>query len=86
MFPLLREDHLVQQVAGAGELFYREQDIADVKRDVAAVVRVEDDVTHRAFPDAVKVDAYQVAVLVYYRASRFPETFVKAEGRIMLLI
>ena len=57
-------------MAGAGELVYREQDIADVKRDVAAVVRVEGDVAHRAFPDAVKVDAYQVAVLVYYRASR----------------
>lgn len=57
-------------MAGAGELVYREQDIADVKRDVAAVVRVEGDVTYRAFPDAVKVDAYQVAVLIYYRASR----------------
>ena len=66
---LLREDHFLQQVVGTGKLVDSEQDVADVERNVAAIVRVEDDVAHRAFPDAVEIQAYQVAVLVYHRAS-----------------
>ena len=54
----------------AGKLVNGEQDIADVKRDVAAVVWVENDVAHRAFPYAVEIQADQVAVLVDYRTSR----------------
>lgn len=66
---LLGEDHFLQQVVGTGKLVDCEQDVADVERNVAAIVRVEDDVAHRAFPDAVEIQAYQVAVLVYHRAS-----------------
>lgn len=66
---LFREDHFLQQVVGTGKLVDCEQDVADVKRNVAAIVRVEDDVAHRAFPDAVEIQAYQVAVLVYHRAT-----------------
>lgn len=53
-----------------GELVNGKQDITNVKRDVAAVVWVEDDVAHRAFPYAVEIQTDQVAVLVDYRASR----------------
>ena len=53
----------------AGQLVYGEQDIADVKRDVAAIVRVVFDVAHRAFPYAVEIQTDQVAVLVYHRTS-----------------
>ena len=53
----------------ACQLVYGEQDIADVKRDVAAIVRVEFDVAHRAFPYAVEIQTDQVAVLVYHRTS-----------------
>ena len=66
---LFREDHFLQQMVGSGQLVYREQYLADVKRNVAAIVRVEDDVTHRSFPDAVEIQTYQVTVLVYHRAT-----------------
>ena len=66
---LLGEDHFLQQVVGTGKLVDCEQDVADVERNVAAIVWVEDDVAHRAFPHAVEIQAYQVAVLVYHRAS-----------------
>lgn len=63
----------------AGKLVNSKQDITDVKRDVAAVVRVEDDVAHRAFPYAVEIQTDQVAVLVDYRASRIaPEVWLVA--------
>lgn len=67
---LLYEHHFLQQMVCAGKLVNGKQDITDVKRDVAAVVRVEDDVAHRAFPDAVEIQTDQVAVLIDYRASR----------------
>lgn len=66
---LFREDHFIQQMVGTGKLVDCEQDVADVERNVAAIVRVEDNVTHRSFPDAVEIQTYQVAVLVYHRAS-----------------
>ena len=40
-----------------------------VERNVAAIVRVEDNVTHRSFPDAVKIETDQIAVFIYDRAS-----------------
>ena len=46
-----------------------EKEVADVKRNVAADLRVKYDVAHRALPYAVEVDADEVAVLVYDRAS-----------------
>lgn len=67
---LLHEHHFLQQVACAGEFVNSKQDITDIERDVAAVVRVEDDVAHSAFPYAVEIQTDQVAVLVDYRASR----------------
>ena len=66
---LFREDHFLQQVVGTGKLVDCEQDVADVERNVAAIVRVEDNVTHRSFPDAVEIQAYQIAVFIYDRAS-----------------
>ena len=66
---LFREDHFLQQMVGTGKLVDCEQDVADVERDVAAIVRVEDNVTHRSFPDAVKVETDQIAVFIYDRAS-----------------
>ena len=54
----------------AGEFVNGKQDITDVERDVAAIIRVEDDVAHRTFPYAVEIQTDQVAVLVDYRASR----------------
>lgn len=67
---LLGEDHFLQQVVGSGKLVDCEQDVADVERNVAAIVRVEDDVAHRSFPYAVEIQADQVAVLVDNRTSR----------------
>ncbi len=49
-------------MAGTGEAVDGEEDVAYVKGDVAAVVGVIDDVTHRTLPDTVEVDAYEVAV------------------------
>ena len=66
---LFREDHFLQQMVGTGKLVDCEQDVADVERNVAAIVRVEDNVTHRSFPDAVKVETDQIAVFIYDRAS-----------------
>lgn len=66
---LFHEYHLVQQVICSGEFVYREQDVADVERDVAAIVRIEDDIAHSSFPDTVEIQTYQVAVLVYHRAA-----------------
>ena len=66
---LFRELHFLQQMVGTGKLVDCEQDVADVERNVAAIVRVEDNVTHRSFPDAVKVEADQIAVFIYDRAS-----------------
>ena len=66
---LLHEHHLIQQVICAGEFVDGEQDIADVQGDVAAIVRVEDDVAHGSFPDTVEIQTYQVTVLVYHRAT-----------------
>lgn len=66
---LFREDHFLQQMVGTGKFVYREQDVADVERNVAAIIRVEDNVTHRSFPDAVKVETDQIAVFIYDRAS-----------------
>ena len=66
---LFHEHHFLQQMVCAGQLVYGEQDIADVKRDVAAIVRVEFDVAHRAFPYAVEIQTDQVSVLVYHRTS-----------------
>lgn len=66
---LFSEDHFLQQMVGTGQLVDREHDVADVERNVAAIVRVEDNVTHRPFPDAVKVEADQIAVFIYDRAS-----------------
>lgn len=56
---LLHKHHFLQQVACAGQLIYGEQDITDVERDVAAVVGVEYDVAHRAFPYAVEIQTDQ---------------------------
>lgn len=66
---LFREDHFIQQMVGTGKFVYREQDIADVERNVAAIIRIEDNVAHRSFPDAVKVETDQIAVFVYHRTS-----------------
>ena len=66
---LFREDHFIQQMVGTGKLVDCEQDVADVERNVAAIVRVEDNVTHRSFPDTVKVETDQIAVFIYDRAS-----------------
>ncbi len=43
-------------------LFYDEQQVSDVERDVAAELGIEGEVAHGAFPYAVEVDAYQLAV------------------------
>lgn len=66
---LLHKHHFLQQMVCAGEFVNGKQDITDVERDVAAIVRVEDDVAHRAFPYAVEIQTDQVAVLVDYRTS-----------------
>ena len=67
--PLFHKHHFLQQMVCASQLVYGEEDIADVKLDVAAIVRVEFDVAHRAFPYAVEIQTDQVAVLVYHRTS-----------------
>ena len=56
-------------MVSVSNLVYYEKEVADVKRNVAADLRVEHDIAHRAFPHAVEVDAYEVAVLVDDRAS-----------------
>ena len=66
---LFREDHFIQQMVGTGKFVYREQDVSDVERNVAAIIRVEDNVTHRSFPDAIEIQADQIAVFIYDRAS-----------------
>lgn len=66
---LFRELHFLKQMVGTGKFVYREQDVSDVERNVAAIIRVEDNVTHRPFPDAVEVEADQIAVFIYDRAS-----------------
>ena len=57
----------VYQVGGTGILVYNEQAVADVEGYVSAVVGVEQEVAHGAFPTTVEVEAYQFAVLVFIR-------------------
>ena len=47
---------------GTGKLVDDEKAVADVEADVAAVVGVEEEVTHSAFPAAVEVNADKLAV------------------------
>ena len=61
--------HFVKKVVGFADLVDGEEDIADVEGNVAADLRIEDDVTHCAFPYAVEVEAYQVSVGIDDRTS-----------------
>jgi hypothetical protein len=56
-------------MVSVSNLVYYEKEVADIKRNVAADLRVKYDITHRALPYSVEVDTDEVAVLVYDRAS-----------------
>ena len=56
-------------MVGVSDLVDDEEDVADVKGDVAADLRIEDDVAHGAFPHAVEVEADEVSVGVDHRAA-----------------
>ena len=66
---LVNECHFFKQMVGVGDLVDDEEDVADVKGDVAADLRIEDDVAHGAFPYAVEVEADEVSVGVDHRAA-----------------
>ena len=66
---LLHDGHLVDEVCGTGEFVDDEEAVADVEADVAAVVGVEEEVAHGAFPAAVEVDAYELSVGIEHRAA-----------------
>ena len=63
------ESHFVEQMAGSCELVDYEHHIADVQGDVSADLGVEDYVAHGALPHSVEVDADEVSVSIYHRAS-----------------
>ena len=54
--------HFFQQPLCMANLFYDEQQVPDVQRDVAAELGIEGEVAHGAFPNTVEVDTYQFAV------------------------
>ena len=56
-------------MVGISYLVDDEEQVADIKGDVAAYFRIEDDVAHCTLPDAVEVYAYKVAVSIDDRAS-----------------
>ena len=56
-------------MVGVGYLVDDEEDVANVKGDVAADVRIKYDVRHRAFPYSVKVQADKVTLGVDDRAA-----------------
>ena len=51
------------------QLVYDEHHITDVQGYVSADLRIEHYVAHRAFPYSVEVDADEVSVSIYHRAS-----------------
>ena len=55
---------------GTGKLVDDEEHITDVDADVAADVGVVDEVTHRALPATVEVEAEELAFGIQYRATR----------------
>ena len=61
--------HFVKKVVGFADLVDGEEDIADVEGNVAADLRIKDDVTHCAFPNAVEIDSDEVAFGIDHRAS-----------------
>ena len=68
-FQLLDKHHLFEQMIGICYLVDGEEDVADVERDVAADLRIENDVAHCAFPHAVEIQTDEVAVSVDDRAA-----------------
>ena len=66
---LFHKSHLVKEIAGITDLFNCKEHVSYVEADVAAEVRIEIDVTHRAFPYSVEVDSYEVSVSIDYRAA-----------------
>ena len=55
VFRLVNQGHFVDEVACASDLLDCEEDITNVKRNVAADLRVEYDVAHGSFPYTVEV-------------------------------
>ena len=53
---LVYEGHFFKQMVGVSDLVDDEEDVADVKGDVSADLRIEDDVAHCALPHAVEVE------------------------------
>ncbi len=64
---LISELHLIEQVGGTSDFVHDEKQVANVQGDVPAHLRIECDVAHRAFPDAVEIDTDEVAVSVDHR-------------------
>ena len=56
--------HFVEQVFCSSDLFDGKEYITYVEGDVAADLRIEDDVAHRSFPYAVKVESDQISVRI----------------------
>ena len=61
--------HLIHKPLGIPDLLDQEEQVADVQGDVAAYFRIEMNVAHRAFPDPVEIESYQLAVRIQDRAS-----------------
>ena len=66
---LFHKCHLINEIAGSSNLLDGEEDIAYVKRDVAAYLWVKYDIAHGSFPYTVEVQSDKVAVCIDYRAS-----------------
>ena len=66
---LFHDGHLVYQMFGTGKLVDDKEAVADVEADVAAVVGIEEEVAHGAFPATVEVDTDKLAIGIEHRAA-----------------
>ena len=79
-FHLFYNCHFIYQMPCTCELVDNEEHIADVDADIATDVGVVDEVAHRAFPAAVKVEAEELAFGIQNRAARVAACGVHTGG------
>ena len=66
-FPFLlsfHQFHFVEKVAGAAEFIYDKKDVAGIYHDIPTNGRIVIQIAHGAFPNAVKIKAYQVTICI----------------------
>ena len=66
---IINDSHLIEKVLCTRKLVDDKEAVSYIEADVAAVVGVEQEVAHGAFPAAVEVDAYQLAVGIQHRTA-----------------